>query len=37
MPAIIHTDGSREWWQNGLRHRDNGLPAIIRANRKQKW
>jgi hypothetical protein len=27
-PAIIHADGSTEWWRHGKRHRDNSLPAV---------
>jgi len=27
-PAIVSAKGYKAWYQNGLRHRDNGLPAI---------
>jgi hypothetical protein len=37
LPAVIHSDGSQFWYQNGLKHRDNGLPAIIYANGVQLW
>lgn len=26
-PAVIHSDGTQEWWQNGKLHREDG-PAI---------
>jgi hypothetical protein len=35
-PAIIHTDGSTEWWWHGKRHRDEG-PAIEYANGTKEW
>lgn len=35
-PAVIKSDGTEEWWSNGLRHRDNG-PAIIRTNGDKLW
>lgn len=34
---IIDSDGTRCWYQNGLRHRDNDLPAIIQADGTQFW
>ena len=27
-PAIVCTNGYREWWQNGQPHRDNGPAAV---------
>ena len=27
-PAVEYADGSREWWERDLRHRDGGLPAV---------
>lgn len=29
-PAIIHADGTEEWWCHGKWHRDDDLPAIMR-------
>ena len=29
--------GNQYWYKNGLRHRDNDLPAIIRENGDQFW
>lgn len=29
-PAIIWSDDSEEWWQNGLRHRDDGQLLFIK-------
>lgn len=29
-------NGSKEWYKNGLLHRDNDLPAIIQANGLKK-
>ena len=26
-PAVVHTNGHKEWWQNGQRHRVDG-PAV---------
>jgi hypothetical protein len=34
---IIYSSGDQFWYQNGLRHRDNDLPAIIYANGTQEW
>jgi len=31
------SDGSQTWYQNGLLHRDNDLPAIIRKNGSLFW
>jgi hypothetical protein len=31
LPAAIRSDGTYEWWYNGLRHRNNG-PAYIEPN-----
>lgn len=30
-PAVIYANGDKEWWINGMRHRENG-PAIDRPN-----
>lgn len=35
-PAIVRTDGTKEWAQNGQRHRIDG-PAIERANGAKRW
>ena len=37
LPAIERTDGSNEWYVNGLRHRDGGLPAITMVNERNEW
>ena len=36
-PAVIHADGSREWWQNGQRYRKNGLPTVETAEGRRMW
>jgi hypothetical protein len=33
----IDEKGNQEWYQNGLLHRDNDLPAIIYEDGGQKW
>ena len=38
LPAIIDSDGSKWWYQNGQRHRyteNNDLPAVIWADAKR--
>jgi hypothetical protein len=35
-PAIIHQDGSTEWYQNGKIHREDG-PAVEWADGTKKW
>jgi hypothetical protein len=42
--ALIHSitetrgaDGSREWYKDGLRHRDGDRPAIKRATGNREW
>ena len=37
MPAIIHADGTEEWYKNGKRHRDGDKPAIEDANGTKCW
>jgi len=43
LPAVIGSDGRKEWWMRGKRHRDdldeNGkiLPAYIYSNGDQYW
>ena len=31
-PALIYNDGTKFWFKNGKKHRDNNLPAVIRYN-----
>jgi hypothetical protein len=33
----IYADGSKHWYQNGKRHRDNDQPAVILANGIKQW
>ena len=35
-PAVEHSDGTKLWFQNGLRHRTDG-PAIEWANGTKEW
>ena len=35
-PAIVYTDGSRAWYQNGQLHRSDG-PAVERADGYRAW
>ena len=35
-PAIIHSNGSEIWCQNGRYHREDG-PAVIYADGEQQW
>ena len=35
-PALIYSDGSKEWYKNGERHREGG-PAIIITNGSKVW
>lgn len=37
LPAIIYSDGRKEWYQNGEKHRGNDLPAVIHKNGTQEW
>ena len=36
-PAVEYADGTREWWLNGRRHRDNDLPAVECASGTKFW
>lgn len=36
MPAVVYADGTREWWVDGLRHRDGG-PAVVDADGSKEW
>jgi hypothetical protein len=35
-PAIIHPNGTKEWYQDGLRHNPKG-PAVIKGIREEFW
>lgn len=35
-PAVIHSNGYKEWWFNGKLHRENG-PAIENPNGFNEW
>ena len=35
-PAVIHPNGTNEWWLNGQQHRTDG-PAVERANGAKMW
>jgi ABC-type proline/glycine betaine transport system substrate-binding protein len=35
-PAIIYSNGSGEYWENGLKHRTDG-PAVVWADGTQEW
>lgn len=37
LPALIKTDGSKEWYRAGVRHRDGDKPAVIYAGGFQVW
>ena len=36
LPAIEYSNGDKEWWFKGIRHRNNNLPAVIIGD-KQFW
>lgn len=36
-PAIIHENGTKEWWTHGNRDRKDDLPAIEYANGDKEW
>lgn len=36
-PALIMTNGDKEWYWEGKLHREGGLPAIVKANGEQFW
>ena len=36
-PAVEWDDGSKEWYKNGLKHRDNDLPAVQLNNGNKIW
>ncbi len=35
-PAVIHANGTKEWYINGNRHREDG-PAVIHAIGTKEW
>jgi hypothetical protein len=37
LPAIIHSNGTKEWYVNGERHRNNNLPAIESFDGEKQW
>lgn len=37
LPAVIHSDNTREWWRNGERYREGGLPTVITGNGIKMW
>lgn len=37
LPAVVHHDGTQEWYMYGLRHRDKGQPAYIGADGTRAW
>jgi hypothetical protein len=36
-PAVEHDNGTKEWFKNGLRHRDGDLPAIEHYDGTKVW
>ena len=36
-PAVIHSDGAKEWWWHGAQHREGDQPAVIYPGRRQEW
>lgn len=37
LPAVIRKNGTREWWQNGERFRENDLPHVVHEDGTQEW
>ena len=37
LPAVIYSNGSKEWYKNGKVHRDNDMPAVIYTNNSKFW
>ncbi len=37
LPAIIHKDGTKEWFNHDKRHRDDDKPALIRPSGIKMW
>lgn len=36
LPAVVYNDGSKEWYKNGILHRDGDKPAVI-SNGMKVW
>ena len=36
-PSIVWSNGALIWHKNGLKHRDNGLPAVVLPNGQQEF
>lgn len=36
-PAVVRTDGLKEWWFKGQRHREGDRPAYIDADGNKRW
>lgn len=36
-PAVIHVDGTKEWWVSGQRFREDGLPTVETAYGDMLW
>jgi len=36
LPAVVHPNGTKEWWLDGVRHRKNG-PAILFDDGGEEW
>ena len=37
LPAVEYSDGTKIWWKNGIRHRDNGLPVVEDIYGNKSW
>ena len=37
LPAVIFADGTKWWYQSGVRHRDDDQPAVIHASGSKFW
>ena len=37
MPTVEYSDGTKIWWKNGIRHRDNGLPVVEDIYGNKSW
>lgn len=37
LPAVEFSNGQKEWYQLGRRHRDNDQPAVVQANHEEWW
>jgi hypothetical protein len=37
LPAVVHRDGTQEFYMFGLRHRERGRPAYIGADGTKAW